>query len=381
MAQSIWDRLNPIKQAQAAWELLTNPPKPSVQLTPYAQQKLAEMNNPKPNITDTGAKTYRQPTTTTTKTTTSYGGGGSYGGNIPTYSSAFSQGQNAAKSVYDPYTKILQQQQKDTEKRYSTYSNKAKERLPIIQERYKALFDQLDQTTATQTRELGEEETAQLGRQDARAAARGTFGSSSMDSGEQMITKAISNLISDAYAQNKSKKEELSAKRGLEEQDVFDYINNLLLQGEDQIGGIGRTIAGLPLEMFNAAGNYAGGVIGAESARANAANEAARIAQSASTASSAKGTYRDFVDENGDVKTGYFVDGQLQNTVGGAVPDAKTAALDKISKAVAGYAADNIVTSDEQAALLSMFPGYYDEVLDAISGFPSGAKKPWYQFW
>jgi hypothetical protein len=348
-----WSPANLLKQVQAGYQMITNPPKASTTLTPYAQGRI---NGSIAAPTPTKAPA---PTSTTISNVAKMGTS-----SIPNYSTAFNQGQSAAQAAYQPYTDYLKGQVKDTTGRYNAVADSAKSQIPLIQQRYSALLDQLNQVTETNKNEINSQEANQIGQQDARAAARGTFGSSGMEGGEQMITKYALQAISDLLSGQKSKQQELSASEGTDIGNVEDYMNNLKLQGANAAQGLLGNIAQIPSQLFSAAGNYATGVTNTAAAQENSALQ--QMLASIKGGGSAGGTYQDYVDQNGQAQTGYFVNGQLVNNIGS--PISKSGAGQNqagLSAALAKVQADNVVTPEEYQWLKQQFP-YDSDTIDNL---------------
>lgn len=257
----------------------STPPK-GAQLTPYAIKRAEELGG-WDNVNYLAIKKLREQEQARKNSSSGSGGSGGSGGygyggygggsGIPSYQDAMDWAGGYADKYFNPYEEYVKKSEKDTLKRYNEYSKTQEKMLPLIQQRYAALLDQIKTSMDTQRGDIQEQETSQLGRQQARAAARGTYGSSVMEGQEQMISRATQDALSTLAADERSKNQELSAAQGLEEESVYDKMRQILLGGEDRA----EDIRGLLYAMFPQKGAFAqglaGGYIDTEATRADQA--------------------------------------------------------------------------------------------------------------
>lgn len=99
--------------------------------------------------------------------------------------------------------------------------------LPLIQQRYKALLDEITQSEQTQTTAQEKAQTTQLGETKARAGAAGTFASSTELGTEDIIRKATADAEAVIQQTGDIQKAKAVAQQGIDEAQVVNQIAQL----------------------------------------------------------------------------------------------------------------------------------------------------------
>jgi hypothetical protein len=301
-----------------------------------------------------------QPDLPMNTSNTSYSG--SYGASPFDYNASRATAEANVSKAYDPLRNLLQNEvSKGIPKRYEEQINTTKERLPLNQRKYQALLDQLEQVTAAQKTDIKGQEASALGAAGARAGARGLYDSSVLAGGEQRISKDAMQALIDAEDKKKLAGEGYSADYALADQGVFEALSGLYNQKEGDIANTLAKLYGIPADMLGSIQNEVGGM-------QNAANLNADIAYKNSQSSTNKGTFEDYLDPaTGEMKKGYFVNGQLVSDIGGAVPGEYEGQVSaSMSAMLKNLLADGTLSPEEAQKLRIAFP-FQGPNIDALA--------------
>lgn len=315
---------------------------------------------PTPQVTTAAQRAAMQkPTTPSAQVPSNYSSSYSAGYSPVNYASTRQAAAANVGAAYDPLKTLLENEiNKGIPGRYKESIKTTEKRLPLNQQRYQNLLDQLEASDVAATKNIKEQEDIGLGGARARAGARGLYDSSVLAGGEQRISKQAMDALLAQAGEKTLKQEQYSSERALDDQAVYEALASLYNQREGEVSGVRSQLAGIPIEMLGGINNEV----------ANALN-AAQVNISGSSSSGAnKGVFRDYIDpETGDIRSGYFVDGQLVSDAGTPVPETgaeRTSYL--LGNMLQKYLTDSELSPEEVRDLQQQFP-FEGETIAALA--------------